>query len=189
MRFISSTGQKVVLLNPVGRHDPYHENRFIIEKPGFQAEFRTGDYTTAEKQWALEHLKFSGIGLQPDAITPLDPSYRIYTYDTDQVNFKPYAEAWGMDPDEFKDMIEQKLLDSVYHGSDFHLFEAEALAPPWKGYDSLRAVKRIVELTQETGSDPEDVIAYEKQGKNRPEVIEALEALLVPEPAATVIQA
>src|SRR5262249_14887345 len=157
-RFVASTGQRVTLFEPVGRADPYHENRFLIEKRGYAAQFRTGDFTNAEKQFVIDNFKFNGIGLQEDAIHPLDPSFRIFTFDTDQINWEPYAEDWGMSPGEFKEAVEQKLQASVYHGTDFVRFDAPALEPPWKGYDRLKSVARIVALTKETGSDPEDVI-------------------------------
>ena len=191
MRFISPNPELTVcLLSPIEKPDPYREGRQIIEKPGYIAQFRTGDFTKAEKDFAVKKFKFAGLPLHEDALTPVEPDFRIATYDTSLINWEPLAKEYQMEPDEMKELIEQKLQDSVYHGTSFVRFDAPRLQPPWRGYDNARSVKRIVELVQETGSDVEDVIAYERENKNRPEVIEALEALLQPsEPEATVITA
>lgn len=80
-------------------------------------------------------------------------------------------------------------------GTDWFVAEPVKLTAPWPGYNgttgkqgkvgdpsvSVEAV--IVDLVVQTGSDPAYVIAYEKQefndGAGRPEVVDALERLLV----------
>lgn len=66
--------------------------------------------------------------------------------------------------------------------------------PPWPTYDALVArgrrsaanvAERIVETIAATGVHPDAVLAYERETLNRPEVVEALEALLAT-PAAAV---
>lgn len=190
MRFVTPYPRfSICILEQVEEPDPYHIGRQVTKKKGFTAQFRPGDYTNAEREFVIGRFKFNGLPLQEDALTPVDPGFRIGTYDTDQINWARASDGTGYEPEELKEIVEQKLQDSIYHGSDFIKFDAPPLTPPWKGYDNLRSVKRIVELVSETGSDIDDAIAYERQTKNRPEVIEALENLLVPEPEETVVSA
>ncbi len=171
MRFVSPHPRFTVnLRNPIEEPDPYHAGRQVVAEKGIQAQFIPGDYTFAEKEYALKRFKFNGLPtIEGNPDIHVDPSYRIGTFDTD---------LQGYD-EETKAFVEEAMQTAYSYGSDFELFEAPKLPAPWAGYDKLRSAKRIADLVGETGSDVEDVIAYERENGNRPDVISALEGLLV----------
>jgi hypothetical protein len=158
----------VNLKNPVEDQDPYNPRRRIIHEPGIVAQFREGNYTYAEEEYAKKRFKFNGLPTYDgETMTPVDPAYRIGIFDTADQNYDEETKKW----------VEEEMQKAYSFGSDFELFDTPKLPAPWPGYDKLRAIKRITDLVGETGSDPDDVIAYEKENANRAEVIEALEGL------------
>lgn len=179
MRFVAPSPITVALRDPIEEPDPYHPGRRIVHRAGLRAQFVTSDFTLHEKETAISRFKFNGIPLDEFTQTPLDPSYRISTLDTELQN-------WS---DEDREYAEEFLLKHPQHGSDFLLVELPKLTPPWAGYDKLAADK-IVMLVQDTGSDIEDVIAYERSTKNRKSLIQSLEELIpVPDPDEVVVSA
>lgn len=182
MRFgCPHAGYTITLRVPVEEPDPYHPGRHLITREGIQAQFRSGDFTLREKKQIEDRFYFNGLGTyEGDNMTPLDVGFRIGTFDTDMQGYDEKTKAF----------VEEKMQESMYFGNDYILLELVRLPAPWPGYDKLRSPKKIVELVDETGSDVEDVIAYERENANRGDVIDALEALLVPaEDDATVISA
>lgn len=77
--------------------------------------------------------------------------------------------------------------------SDILIVERPKLAAPWPAYDKLVAggrgvtseavAEKIARKVAEDGYDVGAVAAYERENRNRPDVIAALEALLIEEPA------
>ena len=77
-------------------------------------------------------------------------------------------------------------------GTDWFIAEEDKLAAPWPGYKTTKPGKLkvgekpvatcdvIVDLVVKTGTDPAEVLAYERQefGDSRPEVLDALERLI-----------
>ena len=78
--------------------------------------------------------------------------------------------------------------------------EAPRMVAPWPAYDKLvakgarteeKVAEKVAEKIMEDGYDARAVLAYEQENLNRPLVVAAVEALLVPveEPAETVVSA
>lgn len=178
MRFVAPSPIKVNLRDPIEEPDPYHPRRNLVTRVGVDAQFRTGDFTDQEKAVAVSRFRFNGIPVDEYTQLPVDPSYRISTFDTND-------QGWD---EETKEWAEGFLMNHPQHGSDFVLVEIAKRQAPWQGYDSL-AADRVVDLVTATGSDVEDVIAYEKENKNRKTLISALEELLTPSEGEVVVSA
>lgn len=145
---------------------------------GYIAQFRRNDYTDYEKQVAYDRLGGAlnrGSRLGDDMVTPVSNDDRIGTFDTNLIE----------DP-KLRAKVEEMMLAHPDHGRDFILVEQPKIPRPWPRYDELRVqgrrtvemvVETIVAKVKEDGYSPEDVLAYERQNLNRPEVVEALEEL------------
>lgn len=162
MRFLTQNpGLSVLIRNGEERWLPNGRALSIVGP--LTADFRQHDVMPHERELGLKHFSFPGMPVQEDGMTPIDPGNRLAVFDTE-------LQSWS---DEDKRYAEEQLL--AHQGYDYILVEASALPPPWPGYDSIRSLRRVVELTEATGIDPAEVIAYERINKNRPDFIEALE--------------
>jgi len=163
MRFLSpNPGLSVLLRN--GEEKWLPNGRTVSLVGPLTADFRQHDVLPHEKKFGLERFQFPGMPVMEDGMTPIDPSNRLAVFDTEM-------QSWS---DEDKRYAEEQLL--AHQGYEYVLVEY-TLDPPWPGYDSIRSVRRVVELTEATGTDPDKVIEYEKAARNRSEVIDALEAM------------
>lgn len=139
---------------------------------------RYGPPLDHESKSAREQMVFTGTSFFEDEVTPWPIALGVF----DSVAAQQ-REGWT---DEQRELIERKLLSMQDLGTAYVLVELPRTERPWPKYDELRPVGRrtikelaekIAELTQEFGKDPGEVIAYERENQNRPEVIAALEAI------------
>lgn len=169
----------------------YGGYRIIVKHEGFDRLTRTGlggGFTAEFKPDVLSRhmsmlrdlqaagaLKFNGMARDASSNQDLDPATRCSSFDT----------ATIPDPGLRKE-VEQALLSNPDFGKAYWLFEEAAPVAPWPAYDKLvpqgrRTVEIVAEkiaaMTLDMGLSPADVVAYEREHANRPEVIEALEGL------------
>lgn len=113
--------------------------------------------------------------LGTQAYEGFEPERAFSFYDTEK-----------MAPPEHKELIEQFLLQKC-KGPHVWLYEPEKLKAPWPAYDQLTTAQgvthamvaeRIAAKVKEDGYSPVDVIAYERENRNREQVVRALEALI-----------
>jgi len=153
-------------------------------RPKIKAVFQHG---TAPR-WAIEQAKAAGMIVtgKPDGI---DFQPYFSSYDTNAA-----AELEGWDA-ETKQWVEQRLLANPANGSTYIRVEIPRLKPPWPAYDKLVAqgartvdlvAAKIAAKVVEDGYDPAEVIAYEAENLNRPQVIEGLQEIISPEVAELV---
>lgn len=160
--------------------------------PGFKCHFQVSDKTDWEAELARKTFKFSGVPMSMDGVL-IDPvPSRVSSYDTDldpRLKDDRLAKRHGYASAEaLKARVEERLLEAC--SPEAHISAVKPKAEePWRGYDKLVAqgrrtnaliAEKIAERVQEDGYEPADiasVIAYERGNLNRPEVIEALEAL------------
>jgi hypothetical protein len=143
---------------------------------GIICDFRGGSLELWEVQQALATFQFAAPG-HDEEIT-----LRLSLFDTDLA-----AEAYGWD-ENTKAQVEARMQAKA--GVDFIQLIRPPLPAPWPNYDKvtprgdLHLYEVIVAVVEETGLDPAEVIAYERENLNRPDVIEALEALVPAEEEA-----
>lgn len=144
-----------------------------IVAPGYTAEFQQSDVTEWEREYARQHFQFRGTAMAMDG-SPLDPLTRVSAFDS--LTIKDEA---------LRKRVEQALLARPDYGKadGFAMVERPRLPAPFPAYDAMKAkgqrttAEVIVAAVREGGYKPSDVLAYERQEKDRPEVIEALEQL------------
>jgi hypothetical protein len=166
------------------------------------AEFRRGGVTPWEKEQALQHFQYvqqvsstdpdvASYSINRDIVGEYegeDITQRFSVYDTDE---QAFSGKWSP---EVKAEIEKNL--DAWQNSDYFRCDRPKRPAPWPSYDKLvkqgqrtiaLVAEKIAAQVTESGFDPEKVIAYETENLNRPEVIEALQKLMVEkEPEETV---
>lgn len=138
------------------------------------ALFQKMGVTPWERDYAIAHFGFKGIAEGED------PLNRMSSYDTDE---EAVRLGWG---DEQKAAVE-KLLDLGQHTGDYVRIERPRLPAPWPNYDELlpqgrrsaeMVASQIAETVKALGLNVDTVLAYERENRNRADVLEALQ----PEP-------
>lgn len=124
------------------------------------------DIDVALAQWK----RFPGLPMEEDEVTPANPveNGRIGVWD---------SVAWQQEhgvPDEDREGAENLLLNSRFYGVEFIVVEEVKAQKPWPKYDDVHHTK-VAALAAELGCAAE-ALAYERENKNRPTVIEQLEA-------------
>lgn len=147
----------------------YHEasGELIDTIPGIDAEFIHGGVPEWAQEIALENKQFQQRwGGLPEGV---DPRMYIAKYDT---RMEQDANGWD---DETREMVENTLLKHSDFGSRYVVAETpkELDLPPWPNYDDIQW-RQIVPTGREIGADFEYILAYEREHKNRPGVIEQL---------------
>ena len=145
--------QYTLIQGPNGPHEVLTRNPVI-------AIFSQQGITPYEKEVALARFRFKGLAEGED------PLRRISSFDTEQE-----ARQMGWD-EQFKNEVE-RILDQK-QGIDFFRVDKPKAAAPWPTYDKTPP-KKVLQMTEDMCIDPELVIAYEAENKNRPEIIEALQ--------------
>lgn len=116
---------------------------------------------------AKTNFSFKGQYQHQDEATPVDAIYRLSVFDTRTLG------------EEERELVEEFMRNQLQIGNtDFIIVETTAIPRPWPNYDRIKDVKKITAKVVEDGYKVQDVIDYEKLfGQNRPDVIEALEAI------------
>lgn len=135
------------------------------------AEFKRGTAPAFAREKGVKAFQFNGL---PDS--GITPEQWLSYYDSvaAQSQF-----GWT---DEEREAIEEKLLAQGYMQ-----VELDRLKAPWPAYGKLvaqgartieKVAAKIAEKVVEDGYDPAEVAAYEAANLNRPEVLDALAALV-----------
>jgi uncharacterized protein YciI len=176
MIFVSNVGAYKI----VAKHGGFDRLTNTELGGGFIVEFRADVLNVhMDMLRALQsegRLKFNGMARDPSSNMELDPAERCSSFDTEKEISDP----------ELRAEVEQALLSNLDFGKAYWLYEQRAAAAPWPAYDKLvvqgrRTVENVAEkialMTLDMGLDPEDVLAYEREHLNRPQVVETLEGL------------
>lgn len=162
-RYISQWGAYKIKVIPSeytlvqGEHGP----KEVLSRNPIIAQFSKQGITEYEREAALEHFRFKGIAEGED------PLRRISSYDTDQE-----AAQYGWDK-KTKEEIERVL--DLRQGVDYFRVDKPRAIAPWPTYDKTPPGK-VLQMVSDMGIDPDAVMEYERENKNRPQIIEALEA-------------
>lgn len=156
---------------------------YRVTRRGLEAQFSTRGIKDHEIELAAKTLHVHG--LPEDSIEggPVSPRSRISVFDTEQ------AQRHFDWTDDERELVEKRLLESEMYGLELVKVDDPKRPAPWKGYDSLEDVERILAAVEATGVDVSEVIAYERENEDREEVIAALTELLPEEEQSVVIDA
>lgn len=171
---------------PLGVNE-YNEVQYEILLPDFTVEFDTYHLLLRDRLAAFAAL--TGRGWIPSTVASdgviQDPSspdmgkffeadhpeYRMGVFDTEDERCIPAHMS------QYRELIEQKMLEALKDSRDFVLVEPEKLTPPWPNYDTLdgRSLAKALQKIEDDGYDLALVLAYEKASKNRESWVKAFE--------------
>lgn len=185
MRAISPIGNYgIVLKHPRTRRGLDGTGTVVEYSEGdtVHAQFHKGGLTEWEELVALESFDFSGL---PDGINPIT---RVSMFDTEA-----YVEGLEFSDTEKSDLLAEMDARLVKLAKTFpnelRIVEKPAAPRPWPTYDVTPVEDILDEETEAimapgiysmqalSGVSPEVIRLYEVENLNRPEVIEAMEAL------------
>jgi hypothetical protein len=144
----------------------------VKELPRVYAEFTHGPVPPWAMSQALRRIDW---GFLADGWSP---EMQISSFDSMEAQQEM---GWS---DEDRIALEKHL--NAKQGLDFILVEPEKAPKPWATYDKLfarkgmtheQAIAKITEIILDTGVDPNIVVEYERENKNREDVIQAVENL------------
>lgn len=170
-----------------------------INKAGFFAEFRQFMVTPYEIDLGRERFTFRGAERRTNMDgSPIDPTQRLSAFDSDwahsaqcecPANSAPVSKACL----NLQGRVEAALIRHSDNGNvtDGYIVVTPPNVPaPWPTYDALtingrrtakHVAERNIETATATGIPLDALIAYERQGEDRQEVIALYEAANVPE--------
>jgi hypothetical protein len=175
MRVISQHTNHMIQIRPQ-RQRPVGDGGIVVTQDPIYAVFTPveggGFLYENEKEEAERHFSFHGLTQHEDEATPSDPVYRLSVYDTD-------AEAERLEWDaETKAQVEEVLTRKAQTAPNAILIvETTPIPSPFPSFDTYAGDPAQLVLTlAEQGHDLAQVLHYERTfGKQRPEIIEALE--------------
>lgn len=174
MRFVADARKYTFnALNPIVEmvRDAHGGMRQVITDRGVLCQFTHG--ALLEWEYELAKNSFGLKGLAHDE----NPRRRFSAYDTE---LEARRQGWS---DEKRRMVEERLLEYATAGQGHILVEKPKLDPPWPRYDDIRGrggkttAQMIADAVRDLGHDPHYVIEYEKENRNRTDVVEAVEAV------------
>lgn len=132
-----------------------------------QAKFRRGVLSEEEENVAIAGLNHTGRPIDQDTSEHVSPRSRISGFDSVE------AQEFNGWTDEERELVENTLRTSPFNGIEFLELDSVAAKKPWPSYDNTPA-DLIADYVQMTGVPLEQVLQYERENANRPDVIETL---------------
>jgi len=175
MRFISQYPNYVVQVRQQ-KVRPLGDGTSETLDPGLYAKFVAADaggmVYERERYGASEHFVFHGMQQEQDQATPVDVIHRLSVLDTAEA-----AQQNGWTAEE-QAAVEARLMQlATYEPNSVMVVEGTPIPAPFPKYDVWDGDPQelVIKLTED-GHDLNEVLIYERQfGKNRPEVIAALQ--------------
>jgi hypothetical protein len=143
----------------------------IKVNPALSVQFRPAAGAPDWAREAVRNLPNFGAGVGLDE----DPFSRVGGLDTDEE-----AKHQNWTPEE-KEFVENALVKGSANGVEYVVCSAPKTARPWSSYDEFvgeDAVAKILYTVDLTGAVPRDVLRYERENLDRPDVVAALEDLV-----------
>jgi hypothetical protein len=170
-RFVSSHRN---FTHGVRGHVPAHlgpDGKMVPEQTELQAEFTPDLRNEEDTAIALASLTFRGLPIFEDG-RPVQPHYRISVFDSEIARLQ---NGWTEDD-------EALVVETLRTRGPIGVMYVEVLPvpaeKPWNGYDDLTDADRVVELATAIDADLQKVAQYERENKNRPAVLAAIEAAI-----------
>lgn len=172
MRFASKYGRFGVCIRPQIQEAYATGMAKVIQEPVY-AMFEPWQLLPHERELAISRWSFNGFYQQEDEVTVLPPDHRIGVYDSE---YDAQLKGWS---DEIRQEVERALIVNAELTDNILILPRSAFAPPWPRYDDFIGTSdRLIARLIEDGHNLAEVLAYERSALDRPEVVEALEALI-----------
>ena len=145
-----------------------------VTQTSLLAEFREGLMTPEERALCKQSWSFNGFYQEQDEVTTVEPDYRLGCFDSIAAQI---ANDWS---DDDRRMVEEALrATALREPNSLIVVEEKRLPPPWPNYDVFDGnLNDLCRKILEDGYPLEQVLAYEEENQDRPEVVVALKQLL-----------
>jgi hypothetical protein len=166
-----------------GRSRQVEGQRYTVRE-AIPIQFSQGGLLQTDVDAALKHWsKWPGLTMEEDEMTPSSPIERIGVFDTVE-----WQDKYGLD-DADRAEVEKLLLGNPANGVHYIKVDEVRAAIPWPTYNETHHNK-IPVLAEELGCI-DQVLAYERENKNRASVVAAVEERLpkTEQPVGEVIHA
>lgn len=193
MRFISHIRQMSVQIQ-AGRGRPDGLGNVTVVVPNIIAQFTPGGLNVGDLEFAREQFEekgeLNGRTTLLDEVTLSPLLNRLSTFDTEDLSF---VEEMTQLDDEFgaptqringetfathKQLVEAKLIDRGGPGKDFQQITEIKVDAPWPRYlEFAGTFEELAQKVVDDGYDIRQVLAFERQNLNRPELVELYEML------------
>ena len=170
MRFISKFAKYALQVRPQVV-EAYATGATKVTQEQLVAQFSIQAVTGEERALARQVFSFNGFYQEEDWVTIVEPDYRISAFDS---LIAQHELHWT---DDERVAVEQALIrESEAHPQDVYVIEAKRAQIPWPTYDSFKGTPAaLCKKIEEDGYSFVDVLSYERENQNRPEVISKLE--------------
>lgn len=179
MRFVSHIKRFMIQLVEPRVHFTQYGDR-IVDREGYVARFDPDQLTEEDVAFAERVFERGGLlngrTYMQDEVTPTPLINRLSVFDTDE---QAQREHWDV---EFKEYVEQQLVNRSLNHPDFRMVEEKPAQLPWPGYESFQGT--FEDFTTKIATerlDPRIVLAYERQNAKRPAVMNALSEMIAQE--------
>lgn len=169
MRCVSQYGKFGIQYRPRKANTDHAGVEHVVQE-GIYLQFVQGDLFENEEREALAHFRFRGQFQHEDEATPVDPKYRLSTFDTNQQNW----------PDELREEIEDWLIETSASDPAFMVMGTTPIPKPWPTFDEFEGSgEEMVYVLTVQGHDLQEALDYEKLfGPKRQHIIDALQEAL-----------
>ena len=166
MRLVSQHGKYGLQFRSKRANTDVNGVETITQEPVYLT-FVQGEIFENERHLAREQFAFKGQFQHQDEATPVDPLYRLSSFDT-------RAQGWD---DDLRLEVEEWLRSRDGEGGAFFIVETTPIPAPFPAYDAWEGTpSSLVEKLTEDGHNLDDVLSYERLfGLNRTPIVKALE--------------
>lgn len=165
-RFVSRYGNySVGVQSAVREHFGTGESRLLRRR--IDANFQRVLVNDEDLALAIGSFVFTGLPEDVDTNTNISPRFRVSVWDSEWARLN---EGWT---DEEIDLIIEKLRNDPGFGINHVEVSQAPTKAPFPAYDEL-SVDEILQIVKITSIDPDSVIAYEQENKNRESLIKKL---------------
>jgi hypothetical protein len=170
MRFIAKYAKYAVQIRPQ-IIEAYATGHTKVVQPQIVAQFSLNLVDGDERALARQMWSFNGFYQEEDMVSIVAPDYRISAFDS------RLAQAENDWTDEERELVETVLSRTAERfPQDLIVIEEKRVAIPWPTYDTFPGeVDELLLKIEADGFALTDILAYEQENQNRPEVIAALE--------------
>ena len=170
MRFVSKYAKYAVQVRPQ-LTEAYASGATKIVQEQLVAHFSIQAATGEERALARQVFSFNGFYQEEDWVTIVEPDYRISAFDS---LIAQHELRWT---DDERVAVEEALIrEAEQHPQDLFVIAAKRAAIPWPTYDEYKGTPaQLCKKIEEDGYSFVDVLGYERENQNRPEVISKLE--------------
>ena len=174
MRFISQIRKYGVQIRPIRTMLLATGQEQVLTEPIY-INFREGDVTSHEVEYARQHFSLRGFKTEIDEVTEVNPITRLSSFDTE---LEADLAKWDA---ETKALVEEELMKiAANDNSDVLFVTPTPVAIPWPRYDEFDgSPEALISKLREDGHDLATALRYEKMNQNRPAITTALEEALV----------